>query len=69
MFPQKIENEYSAAKISCYNGNNCMINVRNDHNFIMLKGELLAKKQPKKMCDCMVFQDNRKIAIIELKSK
>jgi len=34
----------------------------------MLKGELLVQSQSEKMCDCIVFQDNKKIALIELKS-
>ena len=67
MLIQKIENKYSNAKISCCNERcNIRINVKN--NFVMLKGELLVKSQPEKMCDCIVFQDNHKIAIIELKS-
>ena len=64
---QKIENEYSAAKISCCN-ERCKIRIGHKHNFVMLKGELLAQIQSEKMCDCIIFQDNRKIAIIELKS-
>ena len=67
MILQKIERKYLAAKISCCN-EKCSIRIGNTHNFVMLKGELLVKTNPEKMCDCIVFQDNKKIAIIELKS-
>ncbi len=68
MFIQKIKSKYSIAKISRCN-EQCKIDVRNKHNFVMLKGESLVQNQPEKMCDCIVFQDNKKIAIIELKTK
>ncbi len=67
MFLQKIESKYSKAKISCCN-ERCKIHVDRKHNFIMLKGELLVQSQPEKMCDCIIFQDNKKIALIELKT-
>ena len=68
MILQKIRNKYSQAVISCCN-EKCKIHVGDKHNFVMLKGELLDETQSEKMCDCIVFQDNKKIAIIELKSK
>lgn len=67
MILQKIESKYATAKISCCN-EKCKLRIGRKHNFIMLKGELLVKNQPEKMCDCILFQDNQKIAVIELKS-
>ena len=56
MILQKIGRKYLAAKISCCN-EKCSIRIGNTHNFVMLKGELLVKTNPEKMCDCIVFQE------------
>jgi len=66
MIVKKIKDGYGHARIDCCNERR---NVRVDtrQNFVMLKGELLAKTRPERMCDCIVFQDDKKIAIIELK--
>ena len=65
MFHKKIESKYSTAKISCCN-ERCNIRISDQKNSVMLKGELLSSGE--KMCDCIVFRNDKKIVLIELKS-
>ena len=64
---QKIKNMYSWAEISRCN-ERCNIRIDTGRNFVMLKGELLVRHLPEKTCDCIIFQNDKKIAIVELKS-
>jgi len=66
MIVKKIKDCYGHAKIDCCN-ERCSLRVDTGQNFVMLKGELLVKARPERMCDCIVFQDDKKISIIELK--
>lgn len=68
MIVSQITDKFAFAKISCCN-ERCKIKTNRDQNFVMLKGERIAGSPPVKMCDCIVFRDDKKIVFIELKSK
>lgn len=48
---------------------NCRINMLRRPRAIVLKGELLDCMRGQKMCDCVIFRDDSKIVLVELKSK
>ena len=67
MIVQKITQKYGHAKIDCCD-ERCKLYVDTGKNLVILKGELLVSTSHKKMCDCIIFQDDNKIALVELKS-
>ncbi len=67
MIVQEIKDEYHNAKVDCCTENKCKLHVDTGKNFVILKGELLVN-QSKKICDCIIFHDDEKIALVELKS-
>ena len=48
---------------------NCRINMLRRPRAIVLKGEILDCMRGQKMCDCVIFRDDSKIILVELKSK
>ena len=48
---------------------NCRINMLRRPRAIILKGERLGGMHGQKMCDCVIFRDDSKIVLVELKSK
>ena len=67
MIVQKIKRKYNFAKLDCCD-EQCSICIDTAKNYAILKGELLVQTQPEKICDCIIFQDDKKIIIVELKS-
>lgn len=67
MIIQKIKRKYNFAKLDCCD-EQCSLRVDTGKNHVILKGELLTQNQPEKICDCIIFQDDKKIIIVELKS-
>lgn len=68
MLLNKIKTTYSEAIISCCN-ERCKLYFDEKKNRVMLKGELLVQNRPEKICDCIIFQDDKTISMVELKSK
>lgn len=68
MYLQEIKKKYHHAKISCCS-EHCNVKIDTKKNHIILKGERLIQKQSRKICDCIIFQNDKKIIVIELKSK
>ena len=48
---------------------NCRINMLRLPRTVILKGERLGGMHGQKMCDCVIFRDDSKIVLVELKSK
>ena len=65
-----IRDKYHQAEI-CKCRENTEIVVDTGIDSVILKGELLASclGRPRKMCDCVIFREDKKAAIVELKSK
>lgn len=47
----------------------CRINMQRRHKSVILKGERLGSAHGQKMCDCVIFRDDQKIVLVELKKK
>jgi len=65
----RLRREYGHAAIK-----NCCekigITIDNDKALVIFKGELLLSQPGKqKMCDCVIFREDQKVVIAELKSK
>ena len=65
-----IRDKYRQAEI-CKCRENTEIVVDTGTDSVILKGELLVSclGRPRKMCDCVIFREDKKAAIVELKSK
>lgn len=48
---------------------NCRINMWSRPKAVILKGERLDETHQQKMCDCVIFRDDSKIILVELKNK
>jgi len=48
---------------------NCRIKMLRRPRAVILKGEHLGGMHGQKMCDCVIFRDDSKIVLVELKSK
>ncbi len=68
MIIQDIKEKYGHAVLDCCN-ERCNIRIDTGKSFVILKGEWLVQEQSEKMCDCIVFQNDKKIAIAELKGR
>ena len=68
MITKQIANKFAFAKIHCCN-ERCNIRVNVGKNFVILKGEMIAGTPAEKMCDCIIFLDDKKIVLVELKSR
>ena len=65
----RLRREYGHAEIK-----NCCektgITIDKDENLVIFKGELLPPQPGKqKMCDCVIFREDKKVVIAELKSR
>lgn len=67
MLLSKIKNAYPNSQRSTCCENNCKLCISNKINYTILKGDSLVSS--KKMCDCMIFRDDKKIILVELKTK
>lgn len=47
----------------------CRISMRRRPRTVILKGERIDFGNAQKMCDCMIFRDDLKIVLVELKGK
>ena len=64
----RISSRYGHATIRrCDEG--CRINVARSPRAVILKGERLEETGGKKMCDCIIFRNDTKIILVELKRR
>ena len=66
---RRMRDEQDSAVIDrCHENTELVIDTRND--FVILKGELLVSGPDRpKMCDCVIFRDDKKVVIAELRSR
>ncbi len=69
MIVHAIKEKYVHAVVDCCNEHGCNIRIDTGKDSVILKGERLVRARPEKMCDCLVFQNDKKIAIVELKRR
>lgn len=66
MWFSEIKKLYPNAQRSTCCENNCKLCISNIKNYRILKGDLLVSSE--KMCDCMIFRNDKKIILVELKT-
>ena len=69
MIVHAIKEKYVHAVVDCCSEHGCSIRTDTGKDSVILKGERLVQTQPEKTCDCIVFQNDKKIAIVELKGR
>lgn len=66
---QSIKENCKSFRIKCCSEKQCKLKIDTTKKFVILKGELIVKNRPQKICDCLIFQNDGRIILVELKSK
>lgn len=62
-----IKSKYGKFKVNGCCDSGCRLRMAGKRGYIILKGEKLYKNS-KKMCDCVIFREDRTIILVELKN-
>ena len=64
-----ILSKYEKSKVDSCCDHGCSLPIDDKLERLILKGDMLEKNMGKKMCDCVIFRENRTIILVELKTK